>query len=152
MRNWFTAPNTAITLGIIAFLTLVARLTFLDALYVPEFRVMLPENQPAAIALAMIVYMLLIGLWMWALLAAARGSRTGIMVALLFSLLTAFGGGLFTITVLCPNGCDAPPVGDGIVWANLITGLAASLALGLHLARPSGSTTSVRGGVEGKRA
>lgn len=141
MKSWLVSLNGAIALGIIALLTLLARLTFLDALYVPEFRVLLPANQPATLALTMIGYILLIGLWLWSLLAATRGSRAGLMVALLFSLLTALGGGLYTITTLCPNGCDAPPVGDGIVWANLIAGLMASLALGFHLARRSGSMT-----------
>ncbi|MBI1259501.1 MAG: hypothetical protein GC204_18695 [Chloroflexi bacterium] len=135
MRRWFMSLNGAVTLGILAFVTLIARLTFLDALYVPEFSAFLPESQPATIALTMLVYMVLVGGWVWALLAAAQGSRGGLIVSLLFSLLTAFGGGLFTLMTLCPNGCAAPPVGNGIVWANLISGLAASIALIFQLTR-----------------
>ncbi len=67
--------NEAVTLSTIAFLTLMARLTFLDALYVPEFRTILPENQPVTIALTMLVYMILVGGWVWSLLAAARGRQ-----------------------------------------------------------------------------
>ena len=148
MRS-FLSLNGAVTLGIIAFLTLMARLTFLDALYVPEFGVMLPENQPVTIALTMGVYMVLVGSWVWSLLAVARGSRVGLIVSLLFSLLTAFGGGLYTLTALCPNGCAAPPVGNGIVWSNLISGAAASLALGLQLwrtRRPEGGMQRSVGG------
>jgi hypothetical protein len=136
MRGWLVSLNGAVTLGIIAFLTLMARLTFLDALYVPEFRVLLPENQPATIALTVIVYIVLVGGWVWALLAAAQGSRGGLIASLLFSLLTALGGGLLTLAALCPNGCAAPPVGNLIVWANFVSGLAASLALGLQLISP----------------
>lgn len=139
MKISFLSLNGAVTLGIIAFLTLMARLTFIDALYVPEFRTILPENQPVTIALMMMVYMILVGSWVWSLLAAEHGSRIGLTVSLLFSLLTAFGGGLFTLVYLCPTGCAAPPVGNLIVWANLISGLAASLALGFHLVRQQSS-------------
>ena len=152
MRRWLMSLPGAVTLGIIAFLTLMARLTFLDALYVPEFRLLLPENQPATIALTMVVYMLLVGLWVWALLTASRGSRAGVIAALFFSLLTAFGGGLFTLATLCPDGCAAPPAGDGIVWANLISGLVASLALGYQLTRTRGSLAGAQAAVGGKTA
>lgn len=137
MRSGSVSRNAAVALGILALLTLLARLTFLDALYVPEFRAILPENQPVTIALMMLVYMVLVGCWIWSLLAAAQGSRVGAITSLLFSLLTAFGGGFFTLTTLCPAGCAAPPAGNVIVWANLVTGLAASAALIFQLARPS---------------
>ena len=127
--------NGAITLSTIAFLTLMARLTFLDALYVPEFGVMLPESQPVTIALTMVVYMIFAGSWIWSLLAAARGSRAGFVVSLLFCLFTALGGGLLTLLALCPDDCAAWPMGNIIVWANLISGLAAALALILQLRR-----------------
>jgi hypothetical protein len=98
MRNWFVSLDAAVAFGIIAFLTLMARLTFLDALYVPELRAMIPENQPATIALTMLVYMILVGGWVWSLLAASRGSQFGLIVSLIFSLFTALGGGLLTLT------------------------------------------------------
>ena len=75
--------------------------------------------------------MVFVGSWIWALLAATRASRAGMIVALIFSLLMAFGGGLLTILVLCPTPCGtAWPVGNIIVWVALIAGLGASLALG----------------------
>lgn len=139
MRTGLLSLNTSIALAIVAFATLIARVTFLDALYVPEFRVMLPENQPAGIAAMIMVYMVFIGVWVWSLLTAARGSRGGVVVVLFYSLFTALGGGLITLTSFCPVGCAAPPVGDAIVWANLVFGLAASLALGLQLTGLSAS-------------
>ncbi|CAG0998042.1 hypothetical protein ANRL4_02922 [Anaerolineae bacterium] len=136
MRNWLLSLNGAVTLAIVAFATLIARVTFLDALYVPEFRVMFPESQPAGIALMILIFMVFIGVWVWSLLAASRGSRGGLTVVLLYNLFTALGGGLITLIAFCPIGCAAPPVGDAVVWANLIVGLLASVALGFHLTRP----------------
>ncbi len=133
--------NGAIACSIIAFLTMMARITFLDAMFVPEFRSMLPEDHPVSIALTMLAYMVFAGCWVWSLLAASRGNRGGLTVLMLYSLFTAFGGGLITLASFCPIGCAAPPVGDAIVWANLIFGLAASFALGFQLKR---SRTSVR--------
>jgi hypothetical protein len=141
MKTWLVSLNGAVALAIVAFATLIARVTFLDALYVPEFRVMFPENQPTSIALMIVIFMIFIGVWVWSLLAASRGSRGGLIVTLLYSLFTALGGGLITLTAFCPIGCAAPPVGDAVVWTNLIFGLAASIALGLQLTR---SHTSVR--------
>jgi hypothetical protein len=139
MRTRFISLSGAIILSTVAFLTLMARLTFLDALYVPEFRTMLPENQPVTIGMMMLVYMAASGGWIWSLVAAARGSRAGLVVSLIFCLFTAIGGGLLTLTALCPAGCAAPPVGNIIVWANLISGLAASIALGFQLTRQQSS-------------
>ncbi len=139
MRNWLVSLNGAITFSIIAFLTMMARITFLDAMFVPEFRTMLSEDRPASIALMMLVYMDFAGCWVWSLLTASRGSRGGLTVVMLYSLFTALGGGLITLTAFCPIGCAAPPVGDAVVWANLIFGLVASFALGLQLTRPGAS-------------
>ncbi len=135
MKTWFTPlKNVAITLSVVALLTVLARITYLDALFVSE----LSEDQPWPIALSMLGYMAFVGVWIWALLAAGRGSRAGLIVALVFSLLVAFGGGLLTLLVFCPQGCAAWPVGNIIVWAALIFGLAASAALGLQLRQTRG--------------
>ncbi len=134
MKTWFTSLNVAITLSVVALLTVLARITYLDALFVSE----LSEDQPWPIALSMLGYMAFVGGWIWALLAAGRGRRAGLIVAFVFSLLVAFGGGLLTLLVFCPQGCAAWPVGNIIVWAALIFGLAASAALGLQLRQTRG--------------
>ena len=141
MKTWLLSLNGAVSLAIVAFATLIARVTFLDALYVPEFRVLFPENQPTGIAVMMVIFIGFIGVWVWSLLAASRGSRGGLIVILLYSLFTALGGGLITLTAFCQIGCAAPPVGDAVVWANLIVGLVASGAVTLQLTR---SGVSVR--------
>lgn len=126
----FLSLNGAIALSIIALVSAVGRTIFLDALFVTEFRNQVPENQPVTIALYMLGYMLFVGGWVWALLAASRGSRAGLIVALIFSLLVGVGGGLLTILFFCPVGCSAQPVGDSIVRINLVSGLVAAAALG----------------------
>lgn len=131
MKNWLLSLNGAITLSVIALLAVLARLTFLDALFVSEFRSGFSADEPRPIALSMLEYMVFFGGWIWALLAAKGGSRAGMIVAFIFSLLVALGGGLLTLLVFCrPGGCAAWPVGNIIVWVALIAGLAASIALG----------------------
>lgn len=149
MKTWFVSLKGAVTLAIVAFATLIARVTFLDALYVPEFRVMFPENQPIGIAVMIVIFVGFIGVWVWSLLAVSRGSRGGLMVIFLYSLFTAIGGGLITLTAFCPIGCAAPPVGDAVVWANLIFGLAASFALGIQFRQTPGQRKSMHSTMNG---
>ncbi len=149
MWTWFTSLNGAITLSIFAFLTMMARITFLDAMFVPEIRIMLPEDRPASIVLMMLVYMVFVGGWVWSLLAATRGSRTGLIVSLIYCLFVALGGGLLTLLFLCPA---AWPVGNLIVWANLISGLVASFALGIQLRQTSRQQKSIQSSMSGETA
>jgi hypothetical protein len=152
MNTRLLSLNGAVALSVIALLAVLARFTFLDALFVAEFRSGFSEDQPGPIAQSMLVYMALFGTWIWALLAATRGSRAGLIMGallaatrgsraglitgLIFSLLLAFAFGLMTILVFCrPAGCAAWPVGNIIVWIALISGLAASIGLGLQLRR-----------------
>jgi hypothetical protein len=132
MLNWVTSLNGAITFSIFVFLTMMTRIAFLDAMFVPEFRNMLPEDRPAGIALMMLVYMIFAGGWVWSLLEAARGSLRGLIVCLIYSLFVALYG-LLSLLVFCSDGCAAAPVGDLIVWLNLISGLMASFTLGIQL-------------------
>jgi hypothetical protein len=152
MLAWFTSLNGAITFSIFAFLTMMARITFLDAMFVPEFRNFLPEDQPVNIALMMLWYMVVIGGWVWALISATRGSRRGLIVSLIYSLFVALGGGLLTLLLLCPAGCAAWPVGNLIVWLNLISGLMASFALGIHLNQIVGQRKRMSKTMSGKTA
>lgn len=150
MLAWFTSLNGAITFSIFAFLTMMTRITFLDAMFVPEFRNMLPEDRPASIVLMMLVYMVFVGGWVWSLLAAARGSRTGLIVSLIYCLFVALGGGLLTLLFLCPTGCAAWPVGNLIVWANLISGLVASFALGIQFRQTPSQRKSMHNTMSGE--
>lgn len=157
MRTWFEKKRAtpflslrgAIVLSIIALVTVVGRTIFVDALFVSEFRNQVPENQPALIALLMLGYMLFVGSWIWALLAASHSSRAGLIVALIFSLLVGLGGGLLTILFFCPGGCAARPVGDSIVWINLVSGLVAAAALGCQFVRSQRKVSGSQVGAEG---
>lgn len=132
MQKWFMSLNGAITLSILAWLTLLA-CSFLFALFVASDEMGIREDHPVTVALLIVWEMAVFGGWVWALLASIRGSRGGMIVALIFSLLSVFLGG-FTLSVFCAGkGCAAYPVGNIIVWAELVTGLAASVALGLQL-------------------
>jgi hypothetical protein len=151
MLAWFTSLNGASTFSIFAFLTMTARITFLDAMFVPEFRNTLPEDRPADIALMMLVYMIFAGGWVWSLLAAARGSQRGLIVSLIYSLFVALYG-LLSLLVFCSDGCAAWPVGNLIVWLNLISGLMASFALGIHLNQIAGQRKRMSKTMSGETA
>lgn len=132
MKNWFTSLNGAVTLSVLALLTLLARTTGLDAMFVLPSEMGVRQDQPATVAVIVLWTIALFGGWIWALLVVMRGSRGGLIAALVFSLLSGLLGA-FTLLVLCPAGCAVQPLGNIIVWAELITGLAASFALGLQI-------------------
>jgi hypothetical protein len=135
MKNWALSLHGAVALSAIAMLALLARITGIDALVVMPSEMGVREDQVLTVGLFMLGVAALYGAWIWALLAAARGSRGGVIVALIFSLLTALFGGLFTLVILCQPGCAAAPAGNIVVWAELLTGLAASVALLAQLRR-----------------
>lgn len=132
MKNWFVSLNGAVTLSVFALLTLLARTMGLDAMFVLPGEMGVRQDQPTTVALIVLWTVALFGGWIWALLVAMRGSRRGLIAALVFSLLSGLLGGM-TLLVLCPDGCAVYPLGNIIVWAEFIIGLAASLALGLQI-------------------
>ena len=72
MKNWLISLNGTITLSVIAFLTFQGR-AFMDWRY--EY----PNQDPTGSLNTMmaLIYMALIGGWLWGLLAASRGNRGG---------------------------------------------------------------------------
>ena len=135
MKTWFTSLNGAIALSTIALLSLLAR-TFVDFQFVfTEF-----ASSPGQAALAVLIMTALFGSWFWGLLVAVRGSRRGLMVVLILTLLLPFGEGIATLISFCPSPCPtAWPLMEIANWSNVILGLVAALAVGLHLrqARPA---------------
>jgi hypothetical protein len=139
MGAWFTSVRGALTLAAIAFLGGLAQVILIVG-FVSEFARFVRQDQPGQLALVILVFLGYFGGWVWALLAAARGSRSGLIGALIFSLVLALLWSLPNIVVFCPaapfgSGCAAWPVGDILQWAGLVVGLAASAALGLQLRR-----------------
>src|SRR5690349_8087798 len=90
MKTSSLSLNAANLLSSIAFLTGIARL-ILDVRFVPEVLNAMPESQPGQVALVMALFVALFGGWLWALLAATRDNRRGLIALLIFDLLMAFG-------------------------------------------------------------
>jgi hypothetical protein len=124
MRNWFLSLNGAITLSVIGFLTWLGRL-FLDWKY--EMRGSDTINVLWSVAL--------VGGWVWAMLAAIRGSRRGLIACLIFALLLDIGFALLMYFFWCPpsRGCNVFSNIYSWNWAHLISGLLAAIALVFQL-------------------
>lgn len=132
MRAWITSLNGAIALSVIALLTFLGR-GFMDWRY--EFPVQDPSGAfdiPGAL-----LYMAFAGIWIWAVLAAARGSRRGLIGLLILGLVLDVALAFATYFVFCPpwTGCEGWPNAWLWNWANLITGLLAVGATALQLRR-----------------
>jgi hypothetical protein len=137
MRTSFLSLSAVITLSSVAFLTGIARL-ILEVRFVPEVYSAMPENQPGQVALMILVFVVLFGGWLWALLAASHGSRRGLVALLIFNLVITFGWGLGTVVAFCPTPCRTVfPLTDIVTWSNVIVGLVATIAVGLRLVSKS---------------
>jgi len=130
MKNWLASLNGTIALSIIAFLTFLGR-AFLD------WRYQYPLSDPGGNwdTLTALIYMLLIGGWLWELLAAARGSRRGLIGSLIAVLLLNVAFALVTYFIFCPpwTGCVGWPNAWTWNWSNLISGAIAAIALTFQL-------------------
>lgn len=129
MRNWFLSLNGAITLSVIGLLTWLGRL-FLDWRYESQLMGAAGSIQEA---LNVLLFLAFAGGWVWAMLAAIRGSRRGLIACLLLALLLDVAFALVTYAVLCPPGCRGFPHLWPWNWAQLITGLLAAIALAFQL-------------------
>lgn len=132
MKNWLTSLNGAITLSVIAFLTFLGR-AFMDWRY--EY----PQQDPMGSLDTMmaLIYMVLIGGWLWGLLAAGHGSRRGLIVCLIAVLLLDVAFALATYFIFCPpwTGCTGWPNAWPWNWSNLISGVIAAVAIAFQLRR-----------------
>lgn len=121
MKGW------ALWLSLAAFLTVLAR-SFLDWAYV--FREFTDMSTAGAAAGPMVGYLAMFALWLWALVAAVRGTRGGLIGMLAFNVFTAVAWGLGTVIALCPTPCGTvPPLSDVVIWANVLIGAAAAFAV-----------------------
>ncbi len=121
MRGW------ALWLSLASFVSVLAR-GFLDWAYVlPEFTNM---SDVAAVAMSMVGYLAFFAIWLWALIAAVQAARRAVIAVLVFNALAAIGWGLATALFLCPTPCQTvPPLSDVLVWANVIVGATATVAV-----------------------
>lgn len=124
--------KAAIYLSLAALLSFLAR-TFLDYRFVYEEIGL----EVSSLALTTIFNLVLFGGWIWALIAASHRSRKA-MVALtaLDALLLLFG--LATLASFCPSPCPtAWPLGEVVIWSNLVVGIPAIAATILALRAPA---------------
>jgi hypothetical protein len=132
MNSWVKSLTGTVTLSSIAFLAGLAQLMLFVRFLPLEYAGFLPVDQPGQVALGMLPLLAVYGGWVWALLAAARGSWWGLIAALIYSVVMALAA-LGNVLVFCGGPCAAQPVGDIIQWATVTTGLVASVAIGVRL-------------------
>jgi hypothetical protein len=119
-------------------LAMLAR-TFLDYQYVYGSLGFTPLTS----GLATMINLLIFGGWIYALYAsAARFSRGAMIVNLVFNaLLLIFG--LSTVISLCPSPCPTGwPVGEIIIWSNIVVGIPALIASTIAALRPVSASGS----------
>lgn len=129
MKTWFTSLKGAIALSTIALLTEVWR-GFLDAMFV------LPVDfaDEGLMNLAAVFFTLLFSGWAWSLIAAVRGSRTGLLIAFGINALVLLAVPLSWLFFYCPPACRADAgIFNLANTLNLIFGLLAGISLGIQI-------------------
>lgn len=125
MKNWFTSLNGALTLSFVALLLELWR-GFLDFAFIyPN------EMKGMEIGIA-IVYVVLLGIWIYGLNSARQSHRAGILAALVVGLLYVLGIDVGTIFFYCRNGCVRAEF-NYTSWAGLLVGLLAVVALAVQV-------------------
>jgi hypothetical protein len=128
MKNWISSLNGAIVLSLLALLSNVWR-GFLDAMFV------LPHEygEEGVLQLAAIIFTLLFAGWAWALFAAWRGSRRGLVAAIAINALVLVAVPVSWLLFYCPAECRAEAgIFNLANTLNLLLGLLAAVALGLQ--------------------
>lgn len=134
MKKWFTSFNGAITLTVISLLVFLGR-AFIDFYFVfGEFGLSL-----GMVTVAILVYLALFGGWIWALLAAVKGSSRGVAALFGFNLFFLLFIAVGTLVSYCPSPCStAWPLGEITNWLSLVVGLLVAIALGFQLREKTG--------------
>lgn len=138
MKSWFTSLNGALTLSVIALVTELWRAFF-------DFQNVYPNylQGPGMILLGTLIYTLLFAGWAWALMSAARGSRSGWIAALIINALFWLIVPFATLIAYCPSPCASVwPVAEIGNWIDLITGLLAATAVVVQLTRKTTAVTA----------
>jgi hypothetical protein len=130
MRSSASTWNAALILSGAALLSFLAR-TFIDYGFV--YREL--NFSTRSIALITVLALAFCAGWIWALLSASHQSRRAMYVLLIYdAFLMLFG--VMTLVSLCPSPCrTAWPLGEIVIWSNLLVGIAAALAVVFSLAR-----------------
>ncbi len=130
MKNWFLSLNGAITLSVIAFLTVLGRI-FMDWRYESH---LLGAAGSLDEFLYVLMFLVFLGIYIWGMLAAINGSRRGLIACFIMVLLLNIGFALaFYLSWCPPASCTSSP--NMLRWnlIHLIAGLFAAIALVFQL-------------------
>ena len=129
MKNWFLSLNGAMTLSVLTLLSQVWR-GFLDAMFV------LPTDfgDEGTMQLAAIIFTFLFAGWTWAIWAAQKGSRRGLIAAFIINALVLVAVPISWVFFYCPADCRAEAgIFNLANTLNLILGLLAGISLAAQL-------------------
>jgi hypothetical protein len=126
MKTWLTSINRTITLSIIAMLSFIGY-AFLESLY---FLGEWIQGIPAAAGMTLVV-IIVVGGWVWGMIAASGGSRKGLIAMLVFSLLPALFT-LYDLIFYSPVTYGWPLV-QIAVWVTFVTCVLAAVATAFQL-------------------
>ena len=129
MKNWFFSINGAVTLSILTLLSHMWR-GFLDAMFV------LPVDfgDEATMQMAAITFTLIFAGWAWALFAAWRGSRRGLVAAFVINLLILLAVPVSWPFFYCTVECRAEAgIFNFANMLNLILGFITAVLLAVQL-------------------
>lgn len=127
MKNWFTSLNGALVISFCAVLVFLWSALLDMALVWAPFNLSMWQ-----IGLAALILTGLIGLWLWALAAAMRGSRRALIAALIFSVLLVLYALMDWISY-CPTTCPRLPIYYLVNALNLSLGFVATVALVMQI-------------------
>lgn len=129
MKNWFNSLNGALALSFCAVLVFLWSALLDMALVWAPFNLSMWQ-----IGLAALFLTGLIGLWLWALGAAMRGSRRGLIGAAIFAILLVLYALMDWISY-CPTTCPRLPIYYLVNALNLSLGFVATVALVMQIRR-----------------
>ena len=129
MKAWLSSLNGTLTLSVLAFLASLGR-NLLDWRYEARF---LGPPESAQEAFNFLLTLGFAGGWVWAMLAAVRASRRGLMACLIFALLLNLVPVFGMFFVWCPPAsCLGFPFNSDswrLTWVQLVFGTVAAIAL-----------------------
>jgi hypothetical protein len=112
-----------------------ALLSFVARAFV-DFRFVYAELglDAGALGFAILFHLVVLGGWIWAIVAASHGRRA-MYVLLSYAILVVMWGA-YTLRALCPSPCRTGwPVGEIAIWSNVVIGLPAAVVAAIVLFR-----------------
>lgn len=134
MKTWFTSLNGALALAALAWLSELWR-AWLDMLFEYPRGVVHATIDGGTTLAVTLIYTAIFAGWVYALHLATRGSRGALIATFVLNALVWLAIPVGFILAYCTGPCVA---NAGVLinlanWLNLILGLLAGVALGLHL-------------------